>query len=480
MSLRRLAWRREALLLCLVAMDALCLAPWANLLVGSGANPAHRVPGAALFALLLATLTVARALEASRLGLGVQRVLCGALAIVTGVALAGLFLYREYPFAELDWLLAWAADLPHAEGGASIVLMGVALYAWWRGIGLAQSRLESEEVGLYFRVGIVAWLWFHILGLFAGADQPTAWLLLYFALGLMAVGLARVEDAQRGRGAIRSPFAGSWLMILAGGACAVVAMGLAATAVAAWASAGVFWRVLVPIAGLLNRLLLATLTLLAFLLAPLMEWLIRSLQETMALFAQQGQALPTPAPVPTPEAPAVAAAPPPALQAVVWALAALGFLAVVALVAGHMRRRRAEEAAEGPVVLAWEAAPGERGAGPGGAVARLRERLAAALGALRPGSYSLSTVREVYAALQRLAAGHGMAREEAQTPYEYERRLDGAWPEAGAEVGAITEAYVRAHYGQREISAEELAAVRAAWERLRQALEGDPGRPAAH
>lgn len=479
MSLERLAWRREALLLCLVAMDALCLAPWANLLVGSAAEPAHRVPVVALFALLLATLMAARALEASHLGLGVQRVLCGALAIVTGVALGGLFLYREYPFAELDWLLAWAADLPHAEGGASIVLMGVALWAWWRGIGLAQSRLESDEVGLYFRVGIVAWLWFHILGLFAGTDQPTAWLLLYFALGLMAVGLARVEDAQRGRGAIRSPFAGSWLMILAGGAAAVVGAGMVATAAVAWASGGVFWQVLVPIAGLLNRLLLAALTLVGLLLAPLLEWLVGALRGTMALLAQQAPTVPTPTAVPTPEAPA-AASPPPGVQAVLWALAALAFLALGALIAVQMRRRRAEEPVEGPVVLAWEAAPGERGAGPGGALARLRERLAAALGALQPGGYSLGSVRELYAALQRLAARHGMAREEAQTPYEYERRLDGAWPEAGSEVEAITDAYVRAHYGQREISAEELAALRAAWERLRQTLEGGPSRPATH
>jgi len=473
----RLVWQHELLLVCLVGMDALCLTAWANLLVGSAANPAHRVPAAALFALLLATLGAARGLEASHLPLAAQRVVCGALAMITGVALAGLFLYREFPFVELDWLLAWAAELPRPEGAASIVLMGVALYAWWRGIDLAQSRLESDVVGLYFRVGIVSWLWVNLLGPFAGADQPVRWLLLYFALGLTAVGLARVGDAQRGRAAIRSPFAGSWAMTLAGAAGSVVALGLAAAWGLSWSSRALFWRLLVPLSGLLDRLVVAALNLLGFLLAPLLEWLILWLQGLLAPLAQSMQAMPTPAPMPTPEPSGTAPAPPLALQAVLWALAICVVLAVVALVVSFLQRRRALDEPEGPLAVAWEAAPAERGTGLGGALGRLRERLGNALGALRPGPYSLATVREIYAGLQRLAAWHGVAREEAETPYEYQQQLDAAWPAVTPEVEAITSAYIRAHYGQRQISDEELAELRAAWQRLRAALEGDAALP---
>jgi hypothetical protein len=469
----QLAWRREMSLACLVGMDALCLAAWTNLLLGSASNPARRVPAMAVFLLLLGTLTVARGLEASHLPLGAQRVLAGVLAIITGVVLGGLFLYREYPFAELDWLLAWAADLPRSNGAASIVLLGVALYAWWRGISLAQSRLESDGVGFSFRAGIVSWLWYLILSLAAHADEPVAWLLLYFALGLVAVGLARVEDAQRGRAAIRSPFAGSWAAILAGAAALTVALGAVATWAVSWSAEEAFWSLAVPLAGLLDRLLLGALSLAGILLAPLLEWLIGWLQGMLAPLAQSLRTPPTPAPVPTPEAVTAPAPPAPALQAALWLLAVLALLAVVAFIVSFLQRRPTFEEPEGPLAVAWEGAPPEHGGRSAGTLRQLGRRLAAAVAALGPRPYSLATVREIYAGLQRLAARHGVAREEAQTPYEYERHLDGAWPAIGAEVEAITDAYVRAHYGQRQISDEELAALRAAWQRLREALEGD-------
>jgi len=468
-------WQREMLLLCLVGMDALCLAAWTNLLVGSAANPAHRVPGGALFLLLVTTVSVARGLQASHLPLGIERALCGALAIITGVILSGLFLYREYPFAELDWLLAWAADLPRTEGAGSIVLLGVALYAWWRGIVLAQSRLESDVVGLYFRVGIVSWLWFHILGLLAPADDPAAWLLLYFALGLTAVGLARVNDAQRGRAAIRSPFAGSWVAILGGAAAGVVGLGTGAAWAVSWLSGVLATKVAVPLARLLDRVLEAAFRILGLLLAPLFEWLIASLQGLLAPLASSLRPPPTPAAMPTPEAPAVLTPLSGRAQAALWALAILALLAVVALIVSLIRGRPAPEEPMGPLAVALESAPPERGRGLGRAVGGLRRRLANALGALRPSPYSLATVRDIYAALQRLAARHGVARHEAATPYEYERQLDGAWPEVASEVEAITDAYVRAHYGQRKVGAEELEALRAAWQHLRQAIEGDAG-----
>ncbi len=473
MSLRRVAWRRELLLLCIVTMDALWLTPWAALLAG-GANPARAVPGPAILALLLVALCSARALGHSSIPIGAQQVLCGALAIVSGVALSGLFLYARYPFVEFGWLLAIARDLGSPAGTGPVVLLGLALYIWWRGISLARNRLEGDAVGQYFRAGILAWLLFHLVGMVQEAAQATSSLLLYFALGLLAVGLAQAEDARRDRGAIRSPFAGSWFLIMAGAALTLVGLATAAT-LGVWGSAGtLFGLIAAPLNDILGRLLLALLQFMGLVLGPALEALLRWLQ---GLLAPAGEALgrmPTPMPLPTP-APVEPPGPTPmALQVGFWAIVILGFLALVALVVARLQQRRpAPEAGPGPEATS-EAVPAGLGQGLGTALERLRSRLGAALGALRPGSYSLATVREIYASLQRFAAWKGVARAEAQTPYEYERRLDGAWPEAGPEVDAITNAYVRAHYGQRSINAEELQALRAAWERLRGSLDGGP------
>jgi hypothetical protein len=78
----------------------------------------------------------------------------------------------------------------------------------------------------------------------------------------------------------------------------------------------------------------------------------------------------------------------------------------------------------------------------------------------------------LYASLQRLAAWRGLPREDAETPYEFERRLDGTWPQAQQVVASLTEAYVRAHYGEHAFSPAEIEALRAHWQRLQQLLEG--------
>ncbi len=475
MKLRQIAWRRELLLLSIVAMDALWLTPWMALLLGSAAEPARRVPGPAILALLLLALATARALGASPLPLGAQQLLCGVFAIVSGVCLGGLCLYSQYPFHELDWLLEWASGLGGPLGPHSVVLLFLALYAWWRGISLAQSRLGSDSVGFCFRLGIVAWLFFYTCGIFLAASQPALWLLLFFALGLLAVGLARIEEVRHERGAVRSPFTGSWLAILGGAAAAVVGLGLVATFGVTAVSGYVFRWLLVPLGLLLDRVLPLLVQAFFFLLSPILEWLFRWLSSALApagdilnKMAEATQAQPTPAPVTEPTSMPVP------VQAIIWVLLALGFLAIVAIAVTVLQRRSRRELPGAVEDATWEragAGPG-RGGGLGAALGDLGRRLANALGALRPAGYSLASVHEIYASLQRLAAWKGVARDEAETPYEYERQLDSAWPGAGQEVGAVTDAYVRAHYGRRQITADELAALRSAWQRLRQEIEG--------
>lgn len=469
MTGRRIEWRRELLLLAILGMEATWLTPWATLLTGTGTDPLHQVPLVGILALLLGALLVARTLTASALPLALQQCIAGLLAIGSGLALTGALLYTGYPFAGLQWLPAWLGDLIHARtpAPAGVTLLGITFYAWWRSAGLAQSQLTSGAVGLGLRWGILAWLLFHLIGLSAGVDAPVEWLVLFFILGLLAAGLAQVEEVHQGRGAVRSPFTGSWFLILSGAAAAVVGLGLAATGVLSRELLGLVLLALVPLWALVQWALYAILSLVAILLSPLMERLATLAAPAWEQLANSMTPSAQVTPIPTEETVTTSAVP----QALLWVVLIMGLLVAVAIVLGALGRRQTVArrwAAHGPE---WEGAEGAPGEGLGAKLQQLRNKLTSALAATGTRPYGLATVREIYASLQRLAAHRGVSRAEAETPYEYQRRLDGTWPGAKREVDSITEAYVRAHYGEHQFSQEEIEALRTGWQRLREEIE---------
>jgi len=469
MNGRRLEWRREALLLSILAMDATWLAPWTALLTGTAHDAAHGVSMLGLFALLLGALLATRLLATSRLSLGAQQGLAGGLAIATGLLLTGARLYAHYPLAGLGWVPAWLGDLARLRGygGGGLVLLGVSLYAWGRGISLAQNRLETAAVGFYLRWGIVAWFWFYLWGLLGQAEAPLAWLFLFFFFGLLAVGLSRVEEVHHRRGAVRSPFTVSWLLIMAGSACGASGLGFLGTLIISRRLLARLWLALGPLGAVLQWVLYRVVEGVFLLLAPFIEWLRVALAPTSGRLAN----MPTPAAATAPMPALQPTGLPLAVQALTWAILGLALLAIVVLVVTALQRREAPGALSGALETTWEAAGGPDGDRLGARLQRLRRRLGEALASARPPFYAQASVRQIYASLLRLAAWRGVPRNEAETPYEFERRLDGAWPEAEEAVGPITEAYVRARYGERRFSEAETEALRATWRRLRQSLD---------
>jgi hypothetical protein len=61
---------------------------------------------------------------------------------------------------------------------------------------------------------------------------------------------------------------------------------------------------------------------------------------------------------------------------------------------------------------------------------------------------SAASIRKMYASMVDLAEEAGYVRRPAQTPYEHRPALHNAFPGAEEAVDAITEAYVRVHYGE--------------------------------
>jgi hypothetical protein len=88
------------------------------------------------------------------------------------------------------------------------------------------------------------------------------------------------------------------------------------------------------------------------------------------------------------------------------------------------------------------------------------------LGALQP----REKMRYFYLSTVRRAADKGVIRQTSQTPREFVKNLEAAWPEAELDVEALTEAFVSARYDAADISQEEAREVQSIWQRVKKAL----------
>lgn len=77
------------------------------------------------------------------------------------------------------------------------------------------------------------------------------------------------------------------------------------------------------------------------------------------------------------------------------------------------------------------------------------------------------TIRRIYARMDHEATKRGYARRAAETPFDHLPLLDSAFPTMHADVRIITDAYVKAHYGEVPDTDEALNVIRDAWERVR-------------
>ncbi len=76
-----------------------------------------------------------------------------------------------------------------------------------------------------------------------------------------------------------------------------------------------------------------------------------------------------------------------------------------------------------------------------------------------------------YLTLVRRSEEGGFPRRRSQTPYEYAASLERKLPEVDKEIDALTAAFVEARYSQRPVASDEARRVKAAWGRIRKALQ---------
>ena len=87
---------------------------------------------------------------------------------------------------------------------------------------------------------------------------------------------------------------------------------------------------------------------------------------------------------------------------------------------------------------------------------------------------SLAPRRQIYfyyLAMVRRGEDQGLARQPSQSPAEYAVTLEESLPEAGEDIGSITQAFVQARYSRQDVDANRANGVKATWGRIRQVLQ---------
>lgn len=385
------------------------------------------------------------------------------LGIVLGTA---LLLVRLLVFPTLaPWDLRWLHAVMRAvfdfapEGAAIIFLLVMNVFLWIQ-VAMATDRaLTFFSIGVSFRLGMLLALVGNTL-LILVAHRPVSMALtyfwLFFAFGLLAVAVARIDE--KSIGAAQStgatlPWGRFGQLLLLTGVTMTVAISVAQLYTPTAVRTVLGW--FSPLWNLLGNLFLWLVYSLLWFLAPLLERLITFLRSLMANLEpqqlEQDFALGE-----SPSDPMTFSEMAQNFALVRYCLVAGVIMAVViVLLILFVRSRRSsideeqeQTANEG---LAWGGNP----------FARLRDlgNLLRRYG-LGPGLLAAISVQNIYANVCRLAARRGHPRAAAQSPDEYLPRLFVAFPEQHEKLMRLTAAYMRVHYGDRGVDPTELAQLR--------------------
>jgi hypothetical protein len=470
------SWRKQMLYWGLAAMESCWLYPWLLFALGTGERAA-RVPFAAILFTLLLSFYLTRYFDRRAVSLAWQRLWTVALALLCTLILLRIYVYPSYDLGDFSWATRFVRELGNVlqRFHDSLIVTLASLLLWWRGIQLAQRDVGLQAIGFSFRVGIIAFLWLFLVGIFGLRVDAAPFAFAYFALGLIVLGLARIEEVGSSRLGVRSPFDASWTALLIAAALVVIGLSLLAAKVLSAQNIAAALRQLRPALTFLARLASPLLIALAWLLELVLTTLIRIFGaafgrnlaseevESLTGWIEELRQLQGP----NPQQGLLATI----LQLLKWGFLGLilvGALAAIALSISRMSRS-AEDGRAADFESVWES----DGTGQDARSAlesrwrRWREELRARLAWLRGEQYSLATIRHIYASLVRLAAASGVARQGAETPYEYIAKLGMVFPDSREEIQLITRAYVQAHYGERSFSPEYVQRVRDAWLTIR-------------
>jgi hypothetical protein len=350
-------------------------------------------------------------------------------------------------------LSSWATGQADALG--IILRMGLCGLIWLLGYTVPHEQVNYSTVAFRLQIGILAVL---IFSQVAGSAPPV---FLFFLLAPLALFLARwASSFSHGATVLRSTNLNH--LLLAGASVMVPGIALILLLSPSVARTIVDW--------------------LRIIFLKLSDWLDAQHKAAatpsgefkfdFSCSMRPEQAIPPPTPMPPPPSEGATGISP----VVIWIIVFAIFLAIVALIAFTLRRRK-----------------GRRTAHPIEPV-RFQLRMVS-LGVLRSLFYlfpqllrklwlwlillfqrwikrpkqseePLLSIRALYRSLLRWAARQGVARVPSQTPLENLVLLEQGFPEQQDDLKQITEAYLLARYSQKPTSQEEFHRVKKAWQRI--------------
>ena len=472
--------RRELVFLALGTMDVCVFAPLFVVLLSS-IVPTQPV---ALTAVLLGAVLAVHYLARLTLHLSLRPALRSSL-LGTGVLVSGLLVIHQFLHAQVrlldpTWLVGIFSDLQRENLPHDVLIFLLVLFLWWRGLVLAQRRLNSGSVAFRFRSGLVL---LAVTMALSGSIFPWPYhgfVFVFFFASLLGIALARAEEVGQQYGGSQSPFGLGWLMTLVVTSLAVLLLAVGLAALLTGENIGLL---LVPALQVLRIALIGVVYVMAWVaqivitllvalfrqheLGRFLDDIIRAMGLPESLAGQEARSEQS---LFTAEQLALA-------RAVGIIVGVLFLLLLVALSLRRLRvragRRRGEERES-----VWEGVHLRRRLRD--VLRRGRRRLggaAAALSRSLVGRFLVAmTIRRIYAHMGALAAERGYPRVPYETPYEYLPTLERSFPNSREEVTRITEAYVAVHYGEVPERPEDLAAVQAAWERIREVVAAEARR----
>ncbi len=459
-------WRREGLFLAIAGMETCWIAGWSRALLRRPEVGGGGLTWWSVWGLYVMALIVTRALSRLRLRGGVW--------ILTGLALLGSFLLIQINLdssaGRPDW--GWLPDLVSRQAEPEVArkflawLLGLLIWVQAMRVpacfGDVRATLRRFQVGVLLVAGLV---------LFSlRFEAPVTDLVLaYFGLGLLTLALTRIEEVAEKDPRAAGTFGRKWGLTLA--AALLLTLG-GALLLSRVVTVDVVRWILTPLITLAWMLLFAVVVLFSFLLSqllPLIAYLLgddlsERFRETLEGFGESVQNV-------APEQ-GGKGGPNLALAQALQGVFVVGLLLLlVGLLVYSFRKWRLRQYGTSPGGVRETVEPeGTWAQDVVDYVRHLRRRADLGRWVRRPGDGS---VMAIYASLQAWLAAGGYPRRPEQTPYEYQTLAQEALPAHQAQVQAITEAYVRVHYGQDPVDARELSRLQRAWRRIKAARRGE-------
>jgi hypothetical protein len=330
---------------------------------------------------------------------------------------------------------------------------GGVLMVWWRGMALGITPLGPDAARQRLQMGLLLFILFALATMFNSSANLIIFIIPFLAGALFAMPLShieRVEQSERGR--VVKMDGRWWRMLFAGvGIPLVISIALAMLVSGDLLADGlrlILFVLLIPILAVAFAVGYVVSLILSLLFSKMQRQ--QSPLQSMNDFLGQLQQ-------PDQNAQAVLYIPP-EVRFVIGVLIVLGIIGVIVW---STSRARHEEAINRARTDDLQDLQEEEIAPPAAFVGEMLKSLS-----LRRWLAAV-TIRRIYARMTHEAGKRGFTRPPAQTPFDYLPALANAFPDAGADLNIITNAYVAAHYGEVPDTDEALEEIRAAWNRVR-------------